>query len=146
MPFFWNYYIKSCYFCLGICKKLWKDTFNKTSLEKPQSAFLTEEQLWEGRFFSERQEQCQVSDFQRICLNEAQKWTEGKYTKSCEIFSSFSQDKETILRFDKMEGGEERREKEGKRGTHFLAWMTKASPTSLPHSGSRPLLYNFCKQ
>lgn len=45
-----------------------------------------------------------------------------------------------------MEGGDERREKRREKGDSFLGLNAKASPTSLPHSGSRPMLYNFYKQ
>lgn len=58
--------------------------------------------------------------FSKISLNEAQKWTEGKYTKICEIFSSFSPDKLYPKVWQDGGKGREERKKKGKGG--LISW------------------------
>lgn len=122
MPFFWNYYIKSCYFCFWICKKLWKDTFNKTSFGEITISTSKGRTIVGGKILFSKTRIMPSSEFQRACLNEEQKWTEGKYTKSCETFWSFSQEKKLYHKIwqDRGRGREETERGKGGGGLIYL--------------------------
>lgn len=126
MPFFWNYYIKSCYFCFWICKKLWKDTFNKTSFGEITISTSKGRTIVGGKILFSKTRIMPSSEFQRACLNEEQKWTEGKYTKSCETFWSFSQEKKLYHKIwqDRGRGREETERGKGG-GVSFICMRAK---------------------